>query len=222
MPSEDFKLSHVAVRVLADLTSIHVCMIVALAISVFHPSLVTARIQLPPEEAVHYYISFFVFLSLVFPAVFLLTGLYTRSPEYQANRAGTLFRSVAISILAFPRMLKGALQQRLEMRPAPIARRPAPGGTVLIVGGAGYIGSCLVRKLLAAGRKVRVMDSLMYGDYSLHDVIGHPNLQLQVGDCRKLQDLVAAARNTDAIIHLAAIVGDPACELDPQASREIN
>ena len=158
MPSEDFKLSHVAVRVLADLTSIHVCMIVALAISVFHPSLVTARIQLPPEEAVHYYISFFVFLSLVFPAVFLLTGLYTRSPEYQANRAGTLFRSVAISILvfsianfalyrrqqsphaylllfcglaaislAFPRMLKGALQERLEMRPAPIARRPSCG-----------------------------------------------------------------------------------------------
>ena len=36
MPSEDFKLSHVAVRVLADLTSIHICMIVALAISVFH------------------------------------------------------------------------------------------------------------------------------------------------------------------------------------------
>ena len=252
-PSEDFKLSHVAVRVLADLTSIHICMIVALAISVFHPSLITARMQLPPEEAVHYYISFFVFLSLVFPTVFLLTGLYTHSPEYQANRTGTLFRSVVISILffsianlalyrrqqsphayllffcglaaislAFPRMLKGALQQRLEMRPAPIARRSAPAGTVLIVGGAGYIGSCLVRKLLAAGRKVRVMDSLMYGDYSLHDVLGHPNLQVIVGDCRKLRDLVAAVRNTDSIIHLAAIVGDPACEVDRQISREIN
>ena len=47
MPSEDFKLSHAAVRVLADLTGIHICMIAALAITVFHPSLVTARIPLP-------------------------------------------------------------------------------------------------------------------------------------------------------------------------------
>ena len=92
----------------------------------------------------------------------------------------------------------------------------------MIVGGAGYIGSCLVRKLLAEGRKVRVMDSLIYGDYSLHDVIGHPNLEMRVGDCRKLQDLVSAVKDTDSIIHLAAIVGDPACEVDRQTSREIN
>jgi nucleoside-diphosphate-sugar epimerase len=100
-------------------------------------------------------------------------------------------------------------------------RRPSDG-TVLILGGAGCIGSCLVRKLLAADRKVRVMDSLIYGDDSLHDVLDHPNLQVRVGDCRKLRDLVAAVKDTDAIIHLAAIVGDPACEVDPQTSREIN
>lgn len=253
MPTEDFNLSHIAVRVLADLTSIHVCMIAALAIGVFHPGLLTVGMQLQPEEAVHYYISFFIFLSLLFPAVFLLTGLYTHSTGYQANRTGTLLRSVAIGILLFsianfalyrrqqtphayillfcglatislvsPRILKGALQQKFKMRPASIARRPASTGTVLILGGAGYIGSCLVRKLLAAGRKVRVMDSLMYGDYSLHDVLGHPNLHVLVGDCRKLRDLVAAVKNAEAIIHLAAIVGDPACEVDRQTSREIN
>jgi nucleoside-diphosphate-sugar epimerase len=79
-----------------------------------------------------------------------------------------------------------------------------------------------VRKLLSAGRKVRVLDSLIYGDYSLHDVLDHPQLEVRVGDCRKLQDLVAAVKNTEAIVHLAAIVGDPACEVDRQTSREIN
>jgi nucleoside-diphosphate-sugar epimerase len=66
------------------------------------------------------------------------------------------------------------------------------------------------------------MDSLIYGDYSLHDVLDHPNLEVQIGDCRKLQDLVAAVKNAEAIVHLAAIVGDPACEIDRQTSREIN
>jgi nucleoside-diphosphate-sugar epimerase len=253
MLQDDLKLSHVAARVLVDLTGIHVCMIAALAICVLHPGLISARMQLRPEDAVHYYVSVFLFLSLLFPGVFLLTGLYTHSQGREGSRMVSLFRGVALSLLLFsivsfalyrrqqtpqgyiplfcglavfslalPRLVKAALQQKLQAKPAAIVRRPSSDETVLILGGAGYIGSCLVRKLLAAGRKVRVMDSLIYGDYSLHDVIGHPNLQLQVGDCRKLQDLVAAARNTDAIIHLAAIVGDPACELDPQASREIN
>jgi nucleoside-diphosphate-sugar epimerase len=253
MLQDDLKLSHVAARVLADLTSIHVCMIAALAISVLHPGLISARLPLRPEDAVHYYVSVFLFLSLLFPGVFLLSGLYTHAPGHEGPRMVTLFRGVALSLLLFsivsfalyrhqqtpqgyiplfcglavfslalPRIVKVALKKNFEAKSAAIVRRPSSDGTVLILGGAGYIGSCLVRKLLAAGRKVRVMDSLIYGDYSLNDVLGHPNLQLQVGDCRKLQDLVAAVRGTDSIIHLAAIVGDPACDVDPQASREIN
>ena len=253
MLQDDLKLSHVAARVLGDLTSIHICMIAALAISVLHPSLISARTQLRPEDAVHYYVSVFLFLSLLFPGVFLLTGLYTHPHGHKGPVMVSLFRGVALSLLLFsivsfalhrrqqtpqgyiplfcglavfslalPRLVKAALQQRFQVKSGAIVRRPSSDETVLILGGAGYIGSCLVRKLLSAGRKVRVMDSLIYGDYSLHDVLGHPNFQLQVGDCRRLQDLVAAVRNTDAIIHLAAIVGDPACEVDPQASREIN
>jgi len=253
MHEDDFKISHVALRVLADLTGIHVCMIAALAISVFHPGLISGRMQLRPEEAVHYYVSVFLFLSLVFPAIFLLSGLYTHASDYEGPRLITLFRGVALSLLIFsiinfalfrreaeqqgyialfcglavfslalPRMLRSSLRRNLRDKPAAMVRRPHSDGVVVILGGAGYIGSCLVRKLLAAGRKVRVLDSLIYGDYSLHDVLGHPNLELRVGDCRKLQDLVAAVKDTDAIIHLAAIVGDPACEVDRQTSREIN
>lgn len=250
---DDFKLSHVAGRVLADLTSIHVCMITALAVSVLHPSLISARLQLRAEDAIHYYVSVFLFLSLLFPAVFLLSGLYTDRSGDERPRTITLFRGVALSLLLFsiisfalyrrqqtsqgyiplfcalavfslalPRLIESAWSQRFNTKPKSIARRATSDGTVLILGGAGYIGSCLVRKLLAAGRKVRVMDSLIYGDYSLHDVVDHPNLQVRVGDCRKLQDLVAAVKDTEAIVHLAAIVGDPACEVDRQASREIN
>jgi nucleoside-diphosphate-sugar epimerase len=250
---DDFKLSHVAVRALADLTSIHVCMIAALAVSVLRPSLIYMRMQLRPEDAVHYYVSVFLFLSLLFPAIFLLSGLYTHSSVYRRPRTITLFRGIALSLLLFsivsfalyrkqqapqgfiplfcglaifslvlPRMVNRALRRKSETKAGAIMRRSNPDGTVLILGGAGYIGSCLVRKLLAAGRKVRVMDNLLYGDYSLHDVWGHPNLEVRVGDCRKLQDLVSAVKDTDSIIHLAAIVGDPACEVDRQTSREIN
>lgn len=249
----DFKLSHIAIRVLADLTSIHVCMIAALAISVLHPGLISTRMQLRPEDAVHYYIAVFLLLSLLFPAVFLLSGLYSRSPVDGVSGGMTLFRGVALSLLLFsiisfafyrrqdaphayiplfcglaiftlylPRIVKRVLQKKSEIKVGDIVRRPKADGTVLILGGAGYIGSCLVRKLLAEGRKVRVMDSLIYGDYSLHDVLGDPNLEVRVGDCRKLQDLVAAVKDTETIIHLAAIVGDPACEVDRQTSREIN
>jgi nucleoside-diphosphate-sugar epimerase len=249
----DFKLSHIAMRVLSDLTSIHLCMIAALAISVLHPGLISTRIQLRPEDAVHYYFSVFLLLSLLFPAVFLLSGLYNNSPTDGVPRGITLFRGVALSLLLFSivsfalyrrqqapqgyiplfcglaiislwitRIVKGALRRKSEMKASDIVRRPNHDGTVLILGGAGYIGSCLVRKLLTAGRKVRVMDSLIYGDYSLHDVLGHSNLEVRVGDCRKLQDVVAAVKDTDSVIHLAAIVGDPACEVDRQTSRETN
>ena len=93
---------------------------------------------------------------------------------------------------------------------------------VLVVGGAGYIGSALVRKLIEAGRKVRVLDKLVYGDGPLQGVLGHPNLELKVGDCRNIQDVVGAVRGADAVIHLAAIVGDPACEQDHKTALEIN
>src|SRR5260370_32505995 len=99
MVQDDLKLSHVAARVLADLTIIHVCMIAALAISVLRPGLISARMQLRPEDAVHYYVSVFLFLSLLFPGVFLLTGLYTHPHGHDGPRMVSLFRGVALSLL---------------------------------------------------------------------------------------------------------------------------
>jgi nucleoside-diphosphate-sugar epimerase len=105
---------------------------------------------------------------------------------------------------------------------APKRDHRTPIHTVLIIGGAGYIGSALTRLLLAHGYKVRVLDSLMYGDASLAALRGSRNFELQVGDGRDLSALVSAAHGVDAIVHLAAIVGDPACELDHDLTLEIN
>ena len=93
---------------------------------------------------------------------------------------------------------------------------------VLVIGGAGFIGSALVPKLLQRGLRVQVLDSLMFGQESLADVAGHPNLKVIEGDFRHVENLVEAMRGVDTVVHLGAIVGDPACELDQDLTIDIN
>jgi nucleoside-diphosphate-sugar epimerase len=95
-------------------------------------------------------------------------------------------------------------------------------GPILVVGGAGYIGAVLVRKLLSRGAKVRLMDSLVYGDAAIAEILHHPNLEFMVGDCRNIQDVVKSMTGASSVVHLAAVVGDPACEQDKQNALEIN
>ncbi len=91
-----------------------------------------------------------------------------------------------------------------------------------MVGGAGYIGSIVVRTLLKRGYRVRVLDSLVYGASAIQEVMNHPRLDFIRGDCRNIQDVVSAMRGAGAVIHLAAIVGDPACDQDHKTAQEIN
>jgi nucleoside-diphosphate-sugar epimerase len=93
---------------------------------------------------------------------------------------------------------------------------------VLVIGGGGYIGSILCRKLLNEGRRVRLLDSFVYGTAAVRDLFGHPRFELVIGDCRNIQSVVAAMNGVKAVIHLAAIVGDPACEQDRDSALEIN
>jgi nucleoside-diphosphate-sugar epimerase len=133
-----------------------------------------------------------------------------------------VFSGLALLSLALSRLAKGALSDRFEIRPKNGKPDSPSERLVLVLGGAGYIGSILVRKLLETGRKVRVLDSLVYGDSALRDILRHPDLELKVGDCRKIQDVVGAVKGAESIVHLAAIVGDPACEVDRQTSLQIN
>lgn len=93
---------------------------------------------------------------------------------------------------------------------------------VLVIGGAGYIGSVLVRRLLERGYKVRVLDRLLYGDESLAELYGRQDFELIQGDFRNVEAVVRAVQGVGSIIHLGAVVGDPACALDEEFTFEVN
>jgi len=92
----------------------------------------------------------------------------------------------------------------------------------LVTGGAGYVGSVLVGELLAGGRKVRVLDCLSWGGEGLLGVWDHSNFQFLRGNMTVADDRRAALRDVETVIHLAAIVGDPACKQDPELARSVN
>jgi nucleoside-diphosphate-sugar epimerase len=96
------------------------------------------------------------------------------------------------------------------------------GDLILVTGGAGFVGSHLTRKLLDDGYRVRVLDSLVYGKHGLADVEDNPNLELVTGDICDEPLLNQVVSGTRAVIALAAVVGDAACDLDPRRSTEIN
>src|SRR5258708_34475272 len=92
---------------------------------------------------------------------------------------------------------------------------------ILVTGGAGYVGSNLVPKLLAAGHSVTVLDLYIYGDV-LAACCDHPKLSEIKGDLRNPDDVARAAAGCDAVIHLACISNDPSFDLDPHLGRSIN
>jgi len=93
---------------------------------------------------------------------------------------------------------------------------------ILVIGGAGYIGSVLTQKLLKKGYKVTVLDTFLYGDSSLEDSKTNENLTILKGDTRHVEDITRATRDVDAVVYLAELVGDPACALDPSLTQEFN
>ncbi len=94
---------------------------------------------------------------------------------------------------------------------------------VLVVGGGGYIGSHVVEQLLKEGFSVRVFDTFQYGKKVLADLVSlYPNLELVDGDISDMYKLTLAMQGVRAVVHLAGIVGDPACAVDPVLTRHVN
>ncbi len=81
---------------------------------------------------------------------------------------------------------------------------------ILITGAAGYIGAVLVRHLLEKGYRVRAIDNLTFGGESLVSLYNHKYFEFMKGDIRNEDDLKEGIESMDAVVHLAAIVGDPA------------
>ena len=92
--------------------------------------------------------------------------------------------------------------------------------TLLVTGGAGYIGSVLVPILLEAGYDVRVLDRMYFGQDALDGVADHPALTVVKDDIRTVD--ASVMEGVDAVLHLAAISSDPACDLIPTDAEAIN
>ena len=94
--------------------------------------------------------------------------------------------------------------------------------TVLVTGGAGYVGSVLIKKLLSQNFNIKIIDSLVYGSDGISDHLGNNSLELINTDIRKIQDIPDIFHNVDCVIHLAAVVGEPLCKKIPLAAKQIN
>jgi nucleoside-diphosphate-sugar epimerase/quercetin dioxygenase-like cupin family protein len=93
---------------------------------------------------------------------------------------------------------------------------------ILITGGAGYLGMVLASELLGAGHEVRVVDSLVHGAAPLLALLGRERFSFAREDVRDAAAMAGALRGIDGVVHLAAIVGDPACARQPDLARAVN
>jgi len=257
IPPNNMYRKEIALRVIADFAIVHCTMLIAFAIAIVYQARearVSADELLRSFES--YYYSTFIPLSLLFPVVFFLNGLYSYVRSWavkpKLKRFGlTVFLALASFItanalliktdqpmgrsVAFPFAFLCLLgltgiragkewlvgpERREEKRSEPA--QADKDGPVLVIGGAGYIGCWLVRRLIEEGFRVRILDNAVYGLDPIQDLLGNSALEFLQGDCRNIQDVVRAFRGVSSVVHLAAIVGDPACEVDRKTTIEIN
>jgi nucleoside-diphosphate-sugar epimerase len=94
--------------------------------------------------------------------------------------------------------------------------------SILVTGGAGYLGSVMVPELLAVGHKVTVLDNFMYGQSSLFALCHLPNFDVVNGDARQEDTLKPLLKKADYVFPLAALVGAPLCKKDPVGATTTN
>ncbi len=182
-------------------------------------------------------------LPILFVACNAILGLYGRYRTVSSLQkvlvllVSVLLSCLAASIAGLP-LACSMLWAALIIGPAalarillslPYSRHPnlrrvsvSHNGPVLVIGGAGYIGSHTVELLLANGYRVRVLDRLMYGRQSLIDFTGNDRFELIEGDASDVSKLTAAMRGASSVVHLAGLVGDPACAVDVDYTRQAN
>src|SRR3990172_7524824 len=109
-------------------------------------------------------------------------------------------------------------QQDMGRDEVPSVRMSNSKAKVLVVGGAGYVGSVLVRELLGRGYAVKVFDRLFFGDVGLAEV--RDSIELVVGDVRAVD--ASLFEGVGTIINLSGLSNDPTAEYNPRANYEMN
>ncbi len=130
-----------------------------------------------------------------------------------------LWGLISWSPLVLPRIF---LNYNTRLGTGMIASTIREKGPVLVVGGAGYIGSHVVEQLLSEGIPVRILDKFLYGKEPIQHFLSNPLLEIVEGDITDIMKLTEAINNASAVIHLAGLVGDPACAVDSNFTRHTN
>jgi nucleoside-diphosphate-sugar epimerase len=130
-----------------------------------------------------------------------------------------LWSVLVFPAIALPRLLLGLPYSRHKNL---ISIAVNQRGPVLVLGGAGYIGSHTVDLLLQQGHQVRILDRLMYGRTPIQEFLANRNLELIEGDATDIAKLTLAMKGASAVVHLAGLVGDPACAVDTDFTRHTN
>lgn len=94
--------------------------------------------------------------------------------------------------------------------------------TTLVTGAAGYIGVPTCEELVASGRRVRGVDVMLHDQQDVAEAQAGPSMELLVGDLQDAAVRKRALEGVDEVVHLAAIVGDPACARAPELARTVN
>ena len=182
-------------------------------------------------------------LPVAFVACNTFLGLYSRYRTSRSQRkalvlAGSVMVSLLLAAVVGSPWAPALLWAALTVGPVILARAllnlpytrhknlrrvgVSHSGPVLVIGGAGYIGSHAVDLLLRNGYRVRVLDRLMYGRGSLADFMDNDRFELLEGDASDVSKVTAAMQGASAVVHLAGLVGDPACAVDTNYTRHAN
>lgn len=160
--------------------------------------------------------------ALLFSTVALCLYFVRLQPAFPRSSLLLAFAAGSVLLLVarlWAKLWKYLVIQENQLQRASVERDRQ---SVLLIGGAGYIGSALLPKLLDRGYHVRLLDCFLYGDEPIKPVMQHPNLEVHRGDFRNVDTVVAAMREMKSVIHLGGLVGDPACALDEELTIQIN
>jgi len=157
-------------------------------------------------------------------ALFVITGAALSLAGWPAGLTRGLLLTTAIGstmLLSFARGVSVVLRSE-DWYGGTTPPELADDNKVLVIGGAGYIGSALVERLLDLGLEVSILDAMHYGEETLSRVAGHPKLSVIREDFRHIEALTRAVSGVGSVIHLGGLVGDPACAVDTELTVDVN